>query len=44
MTKKVDLAPGQVVYFDEVRTEKLCSNLNLEQLGYDCKDLLSKLN
>ena len=36
--------PGQVVYFDEVRTGKSCSKLKLEQLGYDCKDLLSKLN
>jgi len=44
MAKKVDLVPGQVVYFDEVRTEKLCSNLNLEPLGYDCKGLLRNLN
>ncbi len=44
MAKNVDLVPGQVVYFDEVRTGKSCSNLKLEQLGYVCKDLLSTLN
>ena len=38
------LVPGQVVYFDEVRTGKSCSNLKLEQLGYVCKDLLSNFN
>ena len=44
MAKNVDLVPGQVVYFDEVRTGKSCSKLKLEQLDYDCKDLLSNLN
>ena len=44
MAKNVDLVPGQVVYFDEVRTGKSCSKLKLEQLGYDCNDLLSNLN
>ncbi len=43
-SKNVDLVPGQVVYFDEVRTGKSCSNLKLEQLGYVCKDLLSTFN
>ena len=38
------LVPGQVVYFDEVRTGKSCSKLKLKQLGYVCKDLLSNLN
>ena len=38
------VVPGQVVYFDEVRTGKSCSNLKLEQLGYACKDLLSNFN
>ena len=44
MAKNVDLVPGQVVYFDEVRTGKSCSKLKLEQLDYDCNDLLSNLN
>ena len=44
MAKNVDLVPGQVVYFDEVRTGKSCSKLKLEQLDYDCKDLLNNLN
>ena len=44
MAKNVDLVPGQVVYFDEVRTGKSCSKLKLEQLDYDCKDLLSNLS
>ena len=43
-SKSVDLVPEQVVYFDEVRTGKSCSNLKLEQLGYACKDLLSNFN
>ena len=44
MAKNADLVPGQVVYFDEVRTGKSCSKLKLEQLDYDCNDLLSNLN
>ena len=36
--------PGQVVYFDEVRTGESCSKLKLDQLDYNCNDLLSNLN
>lgn len=38
------LVPGQVVYFDEVRTSKTCSKLKLKELGYDCQDLLASIN
>ena len=44
MAKKVDLVPGQVVYFDEVRTSKTCSKLKLKELGYNCQDLLASIN
>ena len=42
--KNTEKVPGQIVYFDEVRTGKSCSKLKLEQLGYDCKDLLDSIN
>ena len=44
IAKKVDAVPGQVVYFDEVRTGKSCSKLKLEQLGYNCKVLLDSID
>ena len=44
MNKKTDKVPGQVVYFDEVRTGKSCNKIKLEELGYNCNDLLASLN
>ena len=41
---KIDKVPGQVVYFDEVRTTKSCKKLKLDELGYNCKDLKNKIN
>ena len=41
---KTDKVPGQVVYFDEVRTTKSCKKLKLDELGYNCKDLKNKIN
>ena len=40
----IDKVPGQVVYFDEVRTSKTCSKLKLKELGYNCQDLLLSIN
>ena len=37
---RLDKVPGQVVYFDEARTGKTCKKLKLEELSYNCKDLL----
>ena len=36
---KTDTVPGQVVYYDEIRTAKSCQKLKLEDLGYDCVNL-----
>lgn len=40
----IDKVPGQVVYFDEVRTTKTCSKLKLKDLGYNCQVLLASIN
>ena len=39
-----DKVPGQVVYYDEVRTGKTCEKLKIEELSYNCKDLLATIN
>ena len=39
-----DKVPGQVVYFDEIRTGKTCEKLKLDELSYNCKELLTSLN
>ena len=39
-----DKVPGQVVYFDEVRTSKSCNKLKLKELGYNCQDLSASIN
>ena len=39
---KVSTIPSQVVYYDEVRTARSCKKLKLNELGYDCDELIEE--